>query len=210
MRASHVLVMAKEPVPGRVKTRLMPSFTRNQAADIAAAALADALEAVTKCSADRWILALDGRPGPWLPCGFEVVAQQGTCFQERLSCAWAWAGGPGLQIGMDTPQLTSSDLDQALEALVRPDTQAVLGPTIDGGWWGLGLMRADPRMFIGVPMSTASTGQLQLARLHRLGLRTTILPIQRDLDEAEDALAIASETPHLRTAAAVRDCFATT
>ena len=71
----HVLVMAKSPVPGRVKTRLCPPCTPAEAAALAEAALADTLEAVAACGAGRRILALDGAPGPWLPAGFEVVAQ---------------------------------------------------------------------------------------------------------------------------------------
>jgi len=71
--STHVLVLAKEPRPGRVKTRLCPPCSPEEAATVAAAALADTLEAVAASGADRHILALDGRPGPWLPPGFEVV-----------------------------------------------------------------------------------------------------------------------------------------
>ena len=199
----HVLVMAKEPVAGQVKTRLCPPCTYEQAAEIAAAALADTLDAVAACGATRRILALDGRPGPWLPPGFEVVAQEGRAFGERLAHAWARAGGPGLQIGMDTPQVTGAELDDALGALLVPATDAVLGHALDGGWWAIGLRREDARVFDGVPMSTATTGGAQLARLQALGLTTAILCPQRDLDTFADGLAIAAQAPHTRTATAV-------
>ena len=199
----HVLVMAKEPVAGRVKTRLCPPCTYEEAAEIAAASLADTLDAVAACGATRRILALDGHPGPWLPPGFEVVAQEGCAFGERLARAWSRAGGPGLQIGMDTPQVTGAELDDALEALLAPATHAVLGPALDGGWWALGLRRADARVFDGVPMSTADTGGAQLAQLHALGLTTALLSTRQDLDTFTDALAIAVQAPHTRTASAV-------
>ena len=199
----HVLVMAKEPVAGHVKTRLCPPCTFEQAAEIAAAALADTLDAVAACGATRRILALDGRPGPWLPPGFEVVAQEGQAFGERLARAWSRAGGPGLQIGMDTPQVTGRELDDALGALLAPATHAVLGPALDGGWWALGLRREDARVFDGVPMSSAMTGGAQLARLRALGLTTALLAPQRDLDTYADGLAIAVQAPHTRTASAV-------
>ncbi|MEO5678521.1 MAG: glycosyltransferase, partial [Acidimicrobiales bacterium] len=71
------LVLAKEPVAGRVKTRLCPPLTPAEAAAVAEAALADTLAAVARCGADRLVVALDGAPGPWLPAGFEVIPQRG-------------------------------------------------------------------------------------------------------------------------------------
>jgi glycosyltransferase A (GT-A) superfamily protein (DUF2064 family) len=84
----HLLVLAKTPVPGRVKTRLSPALSPGQAALVAAAALADTLAAVAASGVERRILALDGAPGDWIPSGFEVVAQCGDTFNERLAAAW--------------------------------------------------------------------------------------------------------------------------
>ena len=106
--------MAKEPRPGRVKTRLCPPCSPDEAAAVAEAALADTLAAVAACGAARKILALDGEPGPWLPPGFEVVRQRGADFNQRLAAAWSDAGGPGLQLGMDTPQVGAPELDELL------------------------------------------------------------------------------------------------
>ena len=103
-----LLVMAKAPVAGRVKTRLCPPLTPLQAAAVAEAALADTLAAVAGCGASRKVVALAGEPGPWLPPGFEVVAQRGVGLASRLVHAWADVGGPGVQIGMDTPQVTAT------------------------------------------------------------------------------------------------------
>jgi glycosyltransferase A (GT-A) superfamily protein (DUF2064 family) len=202
-RGVHLTVVAKEPVAGRVKTRMSPPCTPDEAAAIAEAALADTLDAASGCGADRVVLALDGDPGPWLPAGVEVVPQGDGPFAERLHRVWTAVGTPGLQIGMDTPQLTADDLDGALARLARPEVDAVLGPALDGGWWALGLHRpcADP--FTGVPMSRPDTGDRQHARLVTLGLRVESLEVRRDADDFTDAVALAEECPTTRFSAAV-------
>ena len=104
--ATTLLVIAKQPVPGRVKTRLVPPCTHDQAASLAEAALTDTLHAVLRVPARRRVLVLEGRPGPWLPAGFDVVPQCGGPLDERLAGAFAGVRGPALLIGMDTPQVT--------------------------------------------------------------------------------------------------------
>jgi rSAM/selenodomain-associated transferase 1 len=193
-----VLVMAKSPVPGRVKTRLCPPCTPAEAAALAEAALADTLEAAAACGAGRRILALDGAPGPWLPAGFEVVAQCQGSLNRRLTHAWATAGGPGVQIGMDTPQVTAADLDHALGTL--DSSSAALGHASDGGWWAIGLRRPDGRVFRGLPMSTDRTGRAQEARLRVLGLDVALLPTLVDLDTIDDLADVIAAGPDTRTA----------
>jgi glycosyltransferase A (GT-A) superfamily protein (DUF2064 family) len=199
---THVLVMAKSPVAGRVKTRLCPPCTHAEAAVIAEAALADTLEAVAACGAGRRIVALDGAPGPWLPSGFEVIPQVEGSFDRRLAAAWSTAGGAGVQIGMDTPQVTPALLDDALASL--DDTSAALGLAVDGGWWAIGLRRPDPGVFTGVPMSTAETGAAQHDRLLDLGLSVTMLPALVDLDTVADLPAVTASGSAIRTAAQAR------
>ncbi|HLM51248.1 MAG TPA: hypothetical protein VK279_11935, partial [Solirubrobacteraceae bacterium] len=70
-----LVVLAKAPVRGNVKTRLSPPCTPEQAADLAAAALADTLDAVLATPAARRVIVLDGHPGPWLPPGLDVLRQ---------------------------------------------------------------------------------------------------------------------------------------
>ena len=184
----HVLVMAKSPVPGRVKTRLCPPCTPQEAAALAEAALADTLDAVAASGAGRRIVALDGAPGPWLPPGFHVVPQV--------------AGGPGLQIGMDTPQVTAELLDDSLAAL--DSSPALLGHAVDGGWWAIGLRAADSRVFLDVPMSTSRTGALQEARLRALGLDVAPLPALVDMDTVHDLPHVTAGGSAIRTAALAR------
>ena len=201
-----MLVLAKAPIPGRVKTRLCPPCTPEQAAEIASAALSDTLAAAVACGAPRTILALDGEPGGWIPEGVEVVAQIGGPFDQRLAAAWSHAGGPGLQIGMDTPQVTPELLDECLGVLVDGDDPpaAVLGPATDGGWWAIGFREHQPGAFVGVPMSDPRTGEVQAERLRSLGLRLAELPVLRDMDTVEDAIAMVALAPASATAGVVR------
>jgi rSAM/selenodomain-associated transferase 1 len=194
--APTLLVIAKAPVPGRVKTRLCPPCTPVQAAELARAALRDTLAAAAATQrAGRRVLLLDGEPGPWVPRGFEVVPQRGFGLAERLAHGFADVGGPALLIGMDTPQVTPALLAASVRALEAPGVDAVLGPAADGGWWALGLRRPEPRALSGVPMSTPDTCRRQRRRLASLGLRCAALPVLRDVDTIGDALAVAREAP---------------
>jgi uncharacterized protein len=199
-----LLVIAKEPVPGRVKTRLSPPCTPAQAASLARAALEDTLTAALAVQRDaRRVLVLDGEPGAWIPDGFEVIPQRGDGLAERLAAAFDDAGAPAFLVGMDTPQVTPELLETGLDAVLADD--AVFGAALDGGYWGIGLREADARAFDGVPMSEDNTGAVQRARLAILGLRTAILPPLRDIDTIADARAVAREAPDGRFAAALAE-----
>ncbi|MFZ4142467.1 TIGR04282 family arsenosugar biosynthesis glycosyltransferase [Streptomyces griseoincarnatus] len=189
-----LLVIAKEPRPGRVKTRLTPPFTPEEAAALAEAALADTLDAIARTPARRRVLVLDGSPGPWLPAGVEVVPQCAGGLDERLAGAFAGCDGPALLIGMDTPQVTPE-----LLTVDFTDCDAWFGPAADGGFWALGLAGPDPDLVRGVPMSTPHTGAAQRRRLD--GLRVRDLPLLRDVDTARDAAAVAGAAPDGRFAA---------
>jgi glycosyltransferase A (GT-A) superfamily protein (DUF2064 family)/SAM-dependent methyltransferase len=193
--AETLIVIAKEPVPGRVKTRLQTEFTPAEAAALARASLADTLAAVRSTPVRRYVLALEGEPGSWLLPGFDVIAQRGDGLDERLAAAFedAYSGTPMLLVGMDTPQLTSD-----LLGVDWSGHDAVLGLTEDGGYWCLGLREPDRRALIGVPMSTDHTGVDQLARLRLLGYRVLLLPTLRDMDTPADAAVLAQQFPALR------------
>jgi glycosyltransferase A (GT-A) superfamily protein (DUF2064 family) len=203
--AAQVMVIAKEPLPGRVKTRLTPPYTPAEAAELAEAALADTLAAVASAGVGRRVLALAGSPGPWLPPGFDVIGQRGGGLDERI--AWALADAratcpaPLVLIGMDTPQVTPALLAAAAGPLVSGTADATFGMAEDGGFWLLGLRDIDPALVLGVPMSRPDTGALQLARLHAAGLRVLRLPELADVDTAAEAERIAAAIPGSRFAA---------
>jgi glycosyltransferase A (GT-A) superfamily protein (DUF2064 family) len=151
---TQLLVIAKAPVPGRVKTRLCPPCTPAEAADIAAAALADTLRAGYATPVARHTIVLSGQYEP--PPGWYRTSQRGDGLADRLANGFADTAVPGVAsvlIGMDTPQVTPELLDGVANGLEEAD--AVLGPALDGGWWTLALR--DPRhaeALRPVPMST--------------------------------------------------------
>jgi hypothetical protein len=193
-------VIAKSPEPTRVKTRLCPPCTPVEAAALARAALADTLDAVLHTPARRHVLVLDGRCGSWLPNGIEVIFQRGTGLADRLAAAFGDIGGPALLIGMDTPQVTPELLGWCADRLLEDDTDAALGRAIDGGWWCIGLRRADPAVFLDVPMSTPTTCDAQRRRLQALALRVVDLPVLADFDDIDAACDVAAAIPTSRFA----------
>ncbi|WP_051696120.1 TIGR04282 family arsenosugar biosynthesis glycosyltransferase [Streptomyces sp. NRRL S-244] len=193
-----LIVVAKAPVPGRVKTRLTPHFTPQQAAALARAALQDTLDAVLATPARRRVLYLDGTPKHWLPDGIEVVPQCAGGLDVRLAAAFALYEGPALLIGMDTPQVTPELLAQGLDFA---GADARFGPALDGGFWALGLAEPDPALLLGVPMSVSDTGAVQRLRLTASGRAVRDLPALRDVDTPEDAVQVAASAPGTRFAA---------
>ncbi|WP_433557868.1 TIGR04282 family arsenosugar biosynthesis glycosyltransferase [Pseudonocardia xinjiangensis] len=212
-----ILVLAKAPEPGRVKTRLCPPLCPEQAAELAAAALLDTITAAATVPGARPVVVLTGllhraARGTELAAALREVAvlpQRGDGLGERIAAAHCDAaalfpGHPTLQIGMDTPQLDAARLAAAAAALARPGVDAVLGPAVDGGWWGLGLRRpADAALVAAVPTSRADTGERTGTALRSAGLTVSLLPELSDVDTATDALAVAAAAPGTRFAAAV-------
>jgi rSAM/selenodomain-associated transferase 1 len=195
-----VIVLAKAPRAGASKTRLTPPCTPQQAADLAEAALIDTLAAVASATVDRRVLVLEGAVGDWLPPDFGVLPQRGAGLAARLESAYAdvlgeHASAPTLLVGSDTPQLTAALIEASLDALCRPGVDAVLGDALDGGYWAVGLHRATPRAFAGVPMSQPDTGRRQRRRLATLGLAVHDLPALRDVDRWVDVLEVAAAAP---------------
>ncbi|HEX3822832.1 MAG TPA: DUF2064 domain-containing protein [Mycobacteriales bacterium] len=198
----HLVVIAKAPVAGQVKTRLCPPYTLTEAAVLAEAALMDTLDTVAATPAAARTVVLEGAVGPWLPAGFSVIPQRGNGLDERLAAGLLDAQhnhrAPVLLVGMDTPQLTPALLADACDDLMTGDTDAVLGPTADGGWWALGLRHVDPSLLIGVPMSTPHTYTAQLARLAAHRLKVVKLPQLVDVDDADSAEIVAALAPASR------------
>ncbi len=197
-----IIVIAKEPVAGRVKTRLVPPLTYEQAAAVAGAALLDTLDAVDALDADERVLAFAGDPTAWLRPGWRAVAQPTGGLDLRLAAAFAAvAPGPAVLVGMDTPQLEVGQL-----AAFDPSRfDACLGPATDGGFWAIGF--ADPSQaaaaILGVPMSTAHTGADQLERLRALGRPVQVLDELTDVDTVESADEVALLAPASRFARAL-------
>jgi uncharacterized protein len=196
-------VIAKAPVPGRVKTRLSPPCTPEQAAELAAASLADVLAAAAATTAARKVVVLDGEPGGVVPDGFEVIAQRGGGLDERLAHAFEDLGEAALIVGMDTPQVTTDQLQDALDHL-EAGVPAVLGGAEDGGYWCIGLHDPEPRALIGVPMSSPRTGAAQRQRLQHLQIEVEEVDELLDVDDIDSARRVAAAAPGSRFAQCLR------
>ncbi|MFI5953962.1 DUF2064 domain-containing protein [Cryptosporangium sp. NPDC051539] len=202
----QALVLAKAPVPGRVKTRLCPPCTPAQAAELAHASLLDTLDAVRGSAARRRLLVLDApRFAAGLPhAGFGVVPQRPGPLGARLAAAFADTAHPGLAsvlVGMDTPQVDADRLDAVVAGLA--DADAVLGPATDGGWWVLALRDArHAEVLAAVATSTPTTGADTRAALRSAGLRVADAAPATDVDTAESAREVAALAPDTRFAGA--------
>jgi glycosyltransferase A (GT-A) superfamily protein (DUF2064 family) len=202
----QLVVMAQEPLPGDVKVQFCPPCTLGQAAAIAEAALADTLDAIAATPATRRVVALDGRPGDWLPRGFDVLAQRTGSLANRLFGAFedcfSVSPDPVVLVGMDTPQVTP-DLLLTADLALSGRADAVIGLTPEGGYWLLGLSHLHPAAFSGVPMSSDDTGEAQVERLRQCGYTVGMVDPLPDVDHAEAALEIAATVPGSRFAKAV-------
>lgn len=202
--AVTVLVVAKAPVPGLAKTRLAASIGGTAAADIAAAALLDTLDAVASAPVERRVVALTGDLSRAsctreISCrlgDFTVIPQRGADFADRLANAHADAstGSPVLQIGMDTPQVTADMLADCGRKLTG--AEALLGLAEDGGWWVLGVSRpAIADCLRTVPMSRPDTGALTLAALRGNGVDVLMVDELADFDTVDDIDAVRRMCP---------------
>lgn len=193
------LVVAKAPEPGRAKTRLAATVGDRVAAEIAAAALLDTLDAVAAAPVAGRVVALTGELDAAARAAeirrrleaFTVIPQRGEDFADRLANAHADAdtGDPVLQIGMDTPQVTAGLLTDCARRLL--DAPAVLGLAHDGGWWVLGV--GAPTMadcLRTVPMSRADTGELTLKALRANGIDVRLVQPLADIDVVDDVEAV--------------------
>jgi glycosyltransferase A (GT-A) superfamily protein (DUF2064 family) len=192
---TSVIVLAKQPLPGRAKTRLTPPLTPAQAATVAAGALADTLAAAAATSAQARWLAFEGDAAEWLPSGWHLTVQPQGELDVRLVSAFSAVDPrqPAILVGMDTPQFQPAQL----EAFEPEHFDACLGLASDGGYWTIGF--AEPRRaaaaISGVPMSKDDTGALQLAQLRGVGMRVQLLDELSDFDTFEMACAIVSQVP---------------
>jgi glycosyltransferase A (GT-A) superfamily protein (DUF2064 family) len=194
-----LLVVAKAPQPGLAKTRLAATVGERVAADIAAAALLDTLDAVAAAPVVSRVVALTGELDAGAAAAeirrrlesFTVIGQRGDDFADRLANAHADAahGLPVLQIGMDTPQVSAELLTVCARRLLQ--SPAVLGPADDGGWWLLGVQNpAMAECLRAVPMSQPDTGVITLKALHDNGIDVFEVERLADFDVADDIAAV--------------------
>jgi rSAM/selenodomain-associated transferase 1 len=195
-----VVIFAKAPRPGRVKTRVAAGIGEWAAAELQAAMLADTAEIVSGAfrSGNRKVAlfcaaaeADDADPlRALLPPEFDLVRQGEGDLGERLARVFQSLldGRAGLlALGGDCPDLTAGLTRRAVEALERAD--GVLGPARDGGYWAIGLRRFEANLFSDMPWSTADVADLTRRRFRERRLRLEELPVLADLDTPADLRA---------------------
>lgn len=198
-----MIVLAKRPRAGLVKTRMVPPLSYEAAAEVAAAALRDTLATVGSAGFGRCVLSFDGDPTGWVPAGWLLHRQPNGGLDERIVAAVeAVPDVPVLLVGMDTPQLSA----RALHEFDPARYDACLGLATDGGYWVIGFANAWDAAagVLGVPMSVSSTGANQLRRLRALGLRVQLLDELTDVDTVEVARRVAAEAPRTEFARTLR------
>lgn len=189
-----LVIIAKECIPGRVKTRLHPPLNLEQAATLASASLSDTFRAASALEASRRILLFDGNRFPLGSEPYEVIHQVSGDLDMRLGAIFDECEGPTVLVGMDTPQLEAAML-APLFANWPTDVDAFLGLAADGGYWTIAMADPDGSLIRGIPMSRDDTGQRQLDRLTEAGLRVGMLPQLTDVDTIADARLVADLAP---------------
>jgi len=190
-----LVVMAKNPAPGRVKTRLSPPLSAAEAAGIYRCFLADRL---AEMSALQGIdLALAHAPADaqadfaaFTPEPIQLLAQHGENLSEKLVNLFRNVFSRGYRfvavIDSDTPDLSRKTMRQAFDLLAAADV--VFGPCKDGGYYLIGMKQNRPELVREIPWSEDNVLAVSLKKAAGLGLETALLPRQNDIDTYEDLL----------------------
>jgi rSAM/selenodomain-associated transferase 1 len=190
-----LIIFAREPRTGTVKTRLARDLGSHRAAtDLYSAMLADVLASAATLDNTRLLLfwALKSGAVPAFPTQprLEMFDQQGHNLGERMANAFGRAFEVGCEtcciIGSDSPDLPPDYIRQAFGILEGDEAEAVFGPAEDGGYYLLGLRRVPQRLFEGIAWSTPQVLRTSLERARLCGLKTALLTPWRDIDTAED------------------------
>lgn len=197
-----IAVIAKQPISGAVKTRLCPPLTQDQATAVAKLCLEDTFDAVRRCRAAQRVVVFEGESDHWIPDDFARLRQRGIGLGERLANAFLDVNEPMFIIGMDTPQVEPKDLESGLHQLAPG--RVSIGPTQDGGYWGIGMYQPIAGAFEGVPMSTPETYRHQLAQLQRMGLAIGVLNELVDIDDHESLIVAMKKFPSMKVSQAAQ------
>jgi uncharacterized protein len=193
-----LIIFAKEPAPGQVKTRLCPPLSPQAAARLYGQFLEDVLEEMGKLSGIEVALAYSPPSAraffqQLAATGRPLTPQAGEDLGERLRQAfdWGFAQGAGTVLirNSDSPDLPGFVVMEAAEVLDRGGAQLVLGPCPDGGYYLVGLRSPQPELFHHITWSGPAVLAGTLAQAGRLGLSVHLLPSWPDIDTFEDVLA---------------------
>ncbi|MGE5111686.1 MAG: TIGR04282 family arsenosugar biosynthesis glycosyltransferase [Acidobacteriaceae bacterium] len=186
-----ICVMAKLPVPGEVKTRLSPAVGVEGAALLAQAFLEDTLRSVSQLDWALPILACTGFKRHDFHCEVWPQEEGGLGIrQENVLRRALEVSTAAILIGSDCPGLPISRLESARDALEESD--AVLGPSHDGGYYLIGLKRCPLGLLSGVAWSQADTFNQVISRLRDSGMLVTVIEPWFDVDTPEDLASLSA------------------
>jgi rSAM/selenodomain-associated transferase 1 len=185
-----LLVFVKNPVRGRVKTRLARTIGDGRALWVYEKLLEHTRQAARGVAAQRWVCYSDFVPAAdaWLKGGFAARRQEGETLGDRMQEAFrqgfAAGYGPIVIIGSDCPEMSPALLEEAFRQLVS--FPVVLGPATDGGYYLLGMNYLVESLFQDKPWSTPNVLAETVADLQRADIPYALLPVLSDVDEAAD------------------------
>lgn len=192
-----LIIFAREPLPGLVKTRLAAAVGDQAAAELYESMLLDVLKTARQLHDVESIVFWDCEDNA-LP----VLSEKYRCnsrrqipgnLGERMQAAFEEMFADGCDIcciiGSDSPDLPLSYIQDAYQLLATQQTDVVLGPSLDGGYYLLGLRQVWPQLFINISWSTADVREQSLTAARVSGLETTLLPEWQDIDTLEDLQA---------------------
>ncbi len=198
-RTQALIVFAKIPHPGRVKTRLTTVLTEADACRLYTAFLRDALAQYGRLGVDvRLYLGPPAEPIPdgLVPPGVSVHRQRGAGLGERMAAAFVETFAAGYErvviIGTDHPTLPTAFIEQAFAALAGPQALC-LGPSDDGGYYLLGMNAPYTSVFKGMTYSHGDVFRQTLGRCSATRAATTVLPMWYDVDTPDDLRRLAAD-----------------
>lgn len=207
IHGNALAVMAKAPIGGMVKTRLVPPLSPAEAAELCRALLLDQLGHLRALAHADLYLAYtpaDARPviEDLIPPEFRCFSQSGDELGARMSHIFDHLLDEYRQvvlIGGDLPALPLPYLEQAFATLAEPGKRIVLGPSRDGGYYLVGMNRRTPEMFQSMRWSHDQVLSQTLAKLAALGIKADFMPPWFDIDTVDDLRCLQSSTdPSLR------------
>ncbi|MFN7327480.1 MAG: TIGR04282 family arsenosugar biosynthesis glycosyltransferase [Chitinophagales bacterium] len=188
MQILHIFI--KNPVLGQVKTRLAATLGAEEALRIYFFLLEKTREVSLSTNARRW-LWYSGIPSAndgWEEADFvkkqQVEGDLGARMSAALGAAFQEGAEKAILIGSDCPSLRAELLEQAFSALDQ--SEVVLGPTYDGGYYLIGMRRWLPQLFDGIAWSTETVLSATLKQVEVLGVTCSLLDQLRDIDEEAD------------------------
>ncbi len=194
----RLVIVARAPLPGRVKTRLAANLTPEQTIDLYCCFLADLRAEMSALGTiDRAVYFTPADAGDhfsaFAAAGFALFPQTDGDLGTRQHHIFAEQAAAGYDavtlIGSDIPDLPRHIVLRSFELLASGTADAVFGPSVDGGYYLVGLRRPRPELFQDIPWSTAKVLGKTLAVAAKLKLKTKLLPLRRDLDTFEDLRA---------------------